>query len=139
MAATALVKWLCACVSTSQAVGLAVGWCMCTPCFKFVVACAFLAYYYATAACSLVKKFRPVAITFNLNFYYMAETISKPDKANPSFVATQAGKKGPSCPLGWSRRKKFSFWLFILASFFCWVFVDRDVIYKAGRLPKMDT
>ena len=73
---------------------------MCTPCFKFVVACAFLAYYYATAACSLVKKFRPVAITFNLNFYYMAETISKPDKANPSFVATQAGKKGPSCPLG---------------------------------------
>ena len=33
----------------------------------------------------------------------MAETISKPDKANPSFVATQAGKKGPSCPLGMSR------------------------------------
>ena len=33
---------------------------------------------------------------------YMAETISKPDKAIPSFVATQAGKKGPSCPLGMS-------------------------------------
>ena len=49
---------------------------------------------------SLVKKFLPVAITFNLNFYYMAETISEPDKANPAFVATQGGKKAPSCPLG---------------------------------------
>ena len=47
-----------------------------------------------------VKTFLPVAITFNLNFYYTAETISKPDKVNPAFVATQAGKKAPSCPLG---------------------------------------
>ena len=52
--------------------------------------------------CSLVKTFLPVAITFNLNFYYTAETISKPDKVNPAFAFTQGGMNAPSCPLGMS-------------------------------------
>ena len=49
-----------------------------------------------------METFLPVAITFNLNFYYTAETISKPDKVNPAFVATQGGKNAPSFPLGMS-------------------------------------
>ena len=36
--------------------------------------------------------------------FYMAESASGQDEVNPAFwLATQAGKMGPSCPLGISR------------------------------------
>ena len=50
--------------------------------------------------------------------FYMAESASGQDEANPAFwLATRAGKMGSSCPLAryfwrWSRKNKFSFWLY---------------------------
>ena len=50
------------------------------------------------------KSFHTVNLLDGVNwvncFYYMADSASRQDDANPVFwLATQAGKMGPSCPL----------------------------------------